>query len=332
MKRITVVGLVLCLALFATTACQKKAVAPEAGTAGAEDMLSLIPADVLGVFFVDVNKAMSTEFVDKMIKDDENYQKYQEFVTKSGIDPQKDVYYAVIGIGGELEGENQEGVAIVNMKYDADNILGLIKEKMAEEENMQELGEEEYEGMTVYKIMQEDKPMFFSMIDESNIVGGNEALVKSVLDVLKGKKDNVLKNEKLAAVIDKANKNAMLWGAMLIPEGAMEQAASANPMMASLKAIMAMSLYFDYKDQMLSAEIMAMGPDAESNQKVAEALIGIKSFGAMAAGEKPEIGELLNAIQITSGEDHVKISIQIPEELIKKLQADKPEEEEEEIN
>jgi hypothetical protein len=64
---------------------------------------------------------------------------------------------------------------------------------------------------------------------------------------------------------------------------------------------------------------------------VADALTGIKSFGAMAAGEEPEIGELLNAIQITSGDDHVKIFAEIPEELIKKLQA-KESKEEEEIN
>ncbi len=330
MKRITSIGLVLFLALFAFTACKKEAVAPAAGTAKAEDMLNLIPVDVQGVFFVDANKAMNTEFANKMIQENEDYQKYQEFVAKSGIDPQKDIYFVAIGVAGELEGEDQEGVAVVNMKYDRDTVLGLIKEKLAEDE--QELEEEEYEGMTIYKIWEEGKPMAFSMINESNIVGGNETHVKSVLDVMNKKKDNVFKNEKLAAIINKTNKDAMVWGAMLLPEETMEKAASANPMMGALKSINAIALYFDYKNQMITAEIMAMGPDADSNKQVAEALTGIKSFGAMAAGEKPEIGELMNAIQITSGEDHVKIFAEIPEELIKKLQADKPKDEKEEIN
>jgi hypothetical protein len=197
---------------------------------------------------------------------------------------------------------------------------------MAEED--QQMEEEEYEGMTIYKIWQEGQPMAFSMINESNIVGGNEVHVKSVLDVMNKKKDSVFKNEKLAAIIDRTNKDAMLWGAMLLPEEAMEQAASANPMMSALKSINAVALYFDYENKMIKAEIMAMGPDAESNKQVAEALTGIKSFGAMAAGERPEIGELLNAIQITSGDDHVKISAEIPEELIKKLQAEESKEEE----
>jgi hypothetical protein len=330
MKRITAIGLVFCLALFCSVSCGKKeGDAPKAGTAKATDILNLIPVDVQGVFFVDANKAMSTEFVDNMIKDDENYQKYQEFVEKSGIDPQKDIYYVAIGIAGDLEGENQEGVAVINMKYDADTIMGLIKEKAAEEE--QEIEEEAYEGHTLYKIWQEGEPMEFSFIDDSNIVAGNEVHVKSVLDVLAKKKDNVFKNAELSAIIDKTNKDAMLWGAMLLPAETMEKAASSNPMMGALKSINAMALFFDYENKTIKAEIMAMGPDADSNKQVAEALTGIKSFGAMAAGEEPELGELLNAIQITSGEDHVKISAEIPEALIQKLQA-KQAKEKEEIN
>ena len=39
----------------------------------------------------------------------------------------------------------------------------------------------------------------------------------------------------------------------------------------------------------------------------------------MAATEKPEIGELINKIDITSTADHVKIYASIPEDLINKL-------------
>jgi hypothetical protein len=307
-------------------ACKKEAEAPKAGAAKAEDMLGLLPVDVQGVIFVDVNSAMATEFADKMIKEDENYQKYLEFVEKSGIDPQKDIFYVAVGIAGDLEGENQEGVAVVNVKYDPEIILGLLKEKAAEEE--QEIQEEQYGDHTLYKIWQEGEPVEFSFIDESNIVAGNEIHVKSVLDVLDKKKDNIFKNEALSAIIDKTNKDAMIWGAIQIPPETMEKATSANPMMGALKSISAIALYFDYKNQMITAEILAMSPDAESNKQVADALTGIKSFGAMAAGENPEIGEILNAIQITSGDDHVKIFAEIPEELIKKLQAEESKEEE----
>jgi hypothetical protein len=328
MKRITAIGLVVFLALLSFSACKKEAAVPEAGEANATDMLGMLPVDVQGVFFVDVHKAMSTEFATKMIEGDENYQKYQEFVTKSGIDPQKDVYFLAAGLEGPIEGEKQEMAAVVNMKYDKDVVLGLIQEKVQEEG--QELQTEEYDGYTLYKAWEQDESGAFVFIDDSNIVIGTEMPVKAVLDVISKKKENVFKNEKLDALLKKANQNAVFWGAMLIPAEAMEQAAAANPMMGALKSIDAVTFYFDLKNQNVIAEIMAMSPNAESNKQVADALTGLKSFGAMAAGEKPEIGELLNDIEISSGEDHVKIYASIPEELIKKLEAEKAKEEEQE--
>jgi len=41
----------------------------------------------------------------------------------------------------------------------------------------------------------------------------------------------------------------------------------------------------------------------------------------MAGGEKPEIGELINKIEISSAADAVKIYANIPEDLLNKLSA-----------
>ncbi len=317
MKRLTAFSMVVLLALFSFTACGKKATAPKAGTAEARDILELIPSDVLGVFFVDVNKAMSTEVASKTIQEQEDYQKYQEFIEKTGIDPQKDIYFLAAGIMKDSEKVNQVGVGVVNLKYDKDAILSLIKAKV--EEEGQELMEEQYENFTLYKVWTEDESGAFSFIDDSNVVVGNEIPVKAVLDVLENKRDNVFKNEKLSALIDKTNKDALFWGAMLVPAEAMEQAASENPMMSAMKEIESVALYFDYKNRNLIAEVMAMSPNAESNKKVAEALNGIKAFGSMAATEKPEIGELLNKIEISSTDEYVKIYASIPEELVNKI-------------
>jgi hypothetical protein len=317
MKRFIAFNLVILLALFSFMACGKKAAAPKAGTAKAQDILGMIPADVLGVFFVDVHRAMTTEVARKTIQEQKDYQKYQEFIEKTGVDPQKDIYFLAAGIMKGTGEDNQEGVGVVNLKYDKDAILALIKEKI--EEEGQELMEEQYENFTLYKAWEKDESGAFSFINDSNVVVGNEAPVKAVLDVLKNKKDNVFKNEKLSALIDKTNKDALFWGAMLVPPEAMEQAASENPMMGAMKEIESVALYFDYKNQNLIAEIMAMSPNAESNKKVAEALNGIKAFGGMAAAEKPEIGELLNKIEITSTDEYVKIYASIPEELVNKI-------------
>jgi len=327
MKKILTIHLILSLALFSFIACGKKTEAPKAGTAKAEDMLSLIPADAQGVFFIDVHSAMATEIASKAIQEDENYKKYQEFVQKTGIDPQKDIYYVAVGMMKGMTKGKQEGVAVINLKYDKETVLPLIKEKVKEEG--QEIEEMEYEGITLYKMWKEGESGAFAFIDESNAVVGNETPVKAVLDIVNKKGESVFANDQLSSLIDKTNKKAMLWGAILIPAEAMEKAASENPMLSSMKSVNAVVLYFDYKNQNILADIMMMSSDAEANQKVVDALNGIKAFGSMAAAEKPEIGELVNKIEITAEADHVKIHATIPEELINKLKEEIPEQKEE---
>ena len=72
------------------------------------------------------------------------------------------------------------------------------------------------------------------------------------------------------------------------------------------------------------AEIKRMSDNEENNKKIADALNGFKAFGAMAAAEKPEIGELLNKIEISSTAEHVKVYCSLPEELLNKLKSSIP--------
>ena len=318
MKKFTVIGIALIFALFSFVSCGKKSSAPKAGSASVTAMLSLIPVDAKGVCFVDFHKAMNTEIASKTIKEDKNYQKYQEFNKETGIDPQKDVYFVTIALTEAMEQEKTKGAVIINLKYDKDALLSLFRKKAAEEE--QELQEGEYNGVMIYawKENKEEKP-YFSFLDDSNIIAGNEVEVKSVIDVSQKKKENVFKNEALSALMEKTNKNALVWGSVLIPQGAMNKIASQNPMLSSLEALNAASSYFDYKNKNIIAEIKVMSSDETKNQQVADLLKGLKAMGGMAAAKKPEVGELMNKIEISSTSDHVKIYASIPEELMNKL-------------
>jgi len=312
---------------LAFTACGKKSEAPVAGSASPTDMLNLVPQDANGVFFVNVNKAMGTEFARKAIEKDDSYQKYQEFITKTGIDPQKDIYYAAIAMMGELAEDKAKGAAILNMKFDKEKLIALAKEKAAEEEK--EIGEEDYNGITLYHWQEQKDPFYLTFLDDSNIVAGNEAPVKAVIDVVQKRQENLFKNPALADLVEKSNKDAMVWGNILIAKDALDKMKSSNPMLSDLEGISAVSMFFDYKNQNMLAEIKLMNSDADKNKKIAEMLTGFKALGSMAAGEKPEIGELMSKIEVSSGADHVKIFASLPEDLIAKLSEKKEEQEEE---
>ncbi|MGD8539904.1 MAG: DUF3352 domain-containing protein, partial [Candidatus Aminicenantes bacterium] len=195
--------------------------------------------------------------------------------------------------------------------------------KLAEEE--EEMVESDYNGMTLYSVQgDENEEGAFAFLDESNVVIGNENNVKTVIDITQNKADNIYKNQALTDLLAKTEKEGILWGAFLIPAKAVEEAASENPMMSAFEALKAATLLFDYKNQNILAEIKLMSDNEENNKKIADALNGFKAFGAMAAAEKPEIGELLNKIEISSTAEHVKVYLSLPEELLNKLKSSIP--------
>lgn len=334
MKKFTVIGITAIFVLFSFTSCEERITTPKAGTAKANDMLSLIPIDAMAVFFVDFHRIMAIETVDKFIKEDETYEDYQEFVEETGIDPQRDIFFVAFAITKGMEEPQQEGVGIINLKYNKDILLSMIKDEVEKEEE-HELTEEEYNGVTIYTIKEENEGKSFSFLDESNIVFGNENEVKSVIDVIQKKKENVFKNEELSAVLAKTNKEAMVWGVVLVPPEVLSKISAEKPMLSALEAVNGVAIYFDYEEKNIIAEIKLMSSDPMKNQELADSLNGFKSMFAMVQIQDLNLGEILDKIEITSSHDHVKIYASIPEDLpkdlIDKLKMEKAEEEKEKI-
>ena len=204
------------LLLTAFAACTKVG-PPTAGSAKAEDMLTLLPKETTGVILIDVNRALNTEVMSKALKEGENAQKYQETIKKLGIDPQKDVYFVAIGLTGSFSGGATSGVGVLNLKYSKDALLAKMKEEGAKftegvyegvstitvvEDEKFDSGREE--GRNAEKRKAEKKPrrlksrpcrrpekvMIGAFLDASNIAIGPEKEVKAVIDVLKKKGEN----------------------------------------------------------------------------------------------------------------------------------------------
>jgi hypothetical protein len=270
---------------------------------------------------VDVHRGLNIPFVDKALKTGEDAAKYTETIAKLGLDPQKDVYFAAIGISEATNAEGKsepQGAAVINLKYDRAKIVAAIKEKSPAYQEM------DYEGVTYFTVPEEGegKPMFGAFLDASNIAAGTEAGVKAIIDVMKGKAESVLKNDGLMKNIKGVNKSALLWSAFAFSPDQVKKMIEASPMMASLQSLQGLTMYVDDKNKGLQLEIKALSTDAAKNKELADMLTGFKAMGAMGAAEKPEIGELMNKIEITSGPDNVKIYIDLPEALMEKLAAE----------
>lgn len=329
--RKTITGFtIFMVALFLTISCGPTGPTTKAGSASADDLMKMLPHDMQGVLVININKAMGTGLAKKAMAEAAKDEDFKMFMTASGIDLEKDVYMAVIGIQGDMGGD-APGAGIINLKYNPESMLLMIKAK-AQEEEKGDLQEKEYEGYKIYKMESEKDDSSFVFFDSSNIIVGNEEVVMACLDVAKKTKENLTANKEMMDLAKRTNKKAMFWGAFLIPAEATESMAGENPMLGGLKGINAAALSFDFANANITAEIKAVSADPDQIQQIVNFLTGIKGFGAAMAGESPELGEILNKIQITSGKDEVIISAVIPEELIntmiEKEEAKKKEKEE----
>jgi len=327
MKKIITFFAIVFVVIAGLTSCGKSE-GPKAGSAQAENMLKLLPKNADGVFFIDLERAMDTEFARKAITEDE---KIQAFIEQTNIDPLEDLFFLAGAVTQKVNEDDKEKVAfILNLKYVKDELLTLIRKKAQEEG--QEISETDYEGYTIYGMWEDDKEISLSFIDESNILVGEKTQAQAIIDVIEKKKENFYSNEILADLVSKTDKQAILWGAIQFAPESLAEMTSDNPMLQDLKNLQAASIAFNYKNQALLADIKLMGGDETKNKNLADFLSGIKGFAGMMAAEKPEIGELMNAISITSGPENVQISANIPEELLNRLKSEiKPEEGEEEI-
>jgi hypothetical protein len=375
MKKIALIGMTVIFALFSFTSCEEGLLVTKGKSGKAEDMLKLVPKDVMAVFYVDVQRVVSIEFINNLItekvEEDETSEEpteYEEFKARTGIDPLKDIHFVVGAITGETEKGKEEGVGIINLNYDKDQLLSAIKEKIEEEkgeeegeaeeeeegEEVDELIEEEYNGFTIYKVKEEKceeeegeekkeeeehgekkDDECFTFLDKSNIAIGNENGVKSVIDVLAKNKDNIFKNEGFSSLLKETNYEATLWGAAIIPSEVIKEAISEKPELVILEAVNAASVALDYENQNFIAEIKIMSHDPTKNQELADNLNGYKDMAALIQIQDLNMAEILDRIEITSTLDLVNIYASIPEDLpktiIEKLKMEKTKEEKKDI-
>jgi hypothetical protein len=83
----------------------------------------------------------------------------------------------------------------------------------------------------------------------------------------------------------------------------------------------AFTAFTDYTNKTLSGELRMVSRNEAGNKQIADMLNGLKALGAMGAAKEPDLGELLNGIQLSSATDHVKLTFTISEALLNRLGA-----------
>jgi hypothetical protein len=315
MRKTAIIVLSVLAIVFLTACGGEKGLT--AGSATGESLMKLLPESTQAVMVIDVGRASATTMAAKSLEDEQARKNYEEMVKATGIDLMKDVFFVVMGLTGPMSAKEPDTAFLVNLKYEKEALLELLRE------NTVELAEEDYSGITLYKGRSEGQtgPMSFgAFLDGSNILAGTEAAVKSVIDVYQKRAASMTENENMARALKPVNTAAIAWGAVNIPSDLLGKAVADNPMLKAMEGITAVNMSFDYKNKNMVAEIRTMGGTKEQNANLASTLNGLKGMGAMMAAQEPVFGEALGGIEISSGEDYVRLFATLPEELLQKLQ------------
>ncbi len=316
MKKATTLGLAVLLAA-AYSACAP-ASGVKSGAAAGEALIKMMPKTSTGIVAVDVQRLVGTEAVTKALQDPKARGNYDEFVKMTGIDPMKDISYYGFGLTGMTPGPNPEmnGGLIVTLKYDKARLQALIKTKAPEAK------EELYNGVTLYANLDGGKSkqtIRAAFLDESHVVLGSEKGVKAIIDVHQKKAESLAKNPEMSAILKKVDKTGIAWGAFAIPQDLLKKGIASNPQLKVLEGVTGVTLMFDYRLAALVADIRTIGGTKEQNASLASTMNGFKSLGAMFAGQEPVVGEALNGIEISSGADYTRLSINLSQEILDKL-------------
>lgn len=310
-KPATIVLAVLVAVTFTT--CKPAA---KSGAAAGEALVKMMPAGTMGVMAIDVRRMMETEAAKKALQDPETKAKYDEFVQMSGIDPMKDISYVGFGISGGGE-KIEAGAAIVNMAYDPAKLRALMKEKAPE------AVEEAYNGVPYFSNLDgmdpEEQETRAAFLDADHIVLGSEKMVKGIIDAHQKKADPLAKDPQLAAALKKVDKSGIAWGAFAVPQDLLKKGIESQPQMMALEGVTAVTMMFDYRLATLVADIRTHGGTKEQNENLAGVLNGFKSLGAMFAAQEPLAGEVLDAIEISSGADYTRLFVNLPQTTLDKI-------------
>ena len=315
MRKTAVIVLTVLVTVFIAACGGDKGL--KAGSATGESLMKLLPEATRGVMVIDVARAVATTGTAKALEDEKARTAYEEFVKAVGIDPMKDVFYVVMGVTGPADAKEPDGAVLVNLRYEREPLLELVKG------NVVEFAEEDYSGVALYKGRADDRTGRMAcgaFLDDSNILVGTESAVKGVIDVYRKKAASMAGSVDLGRALKGVNKSAIAWGAMIVPPDLAGKAAEENPMFKVMEGITALTMSFDYRNRNLLIDMRTMGGTKDQNANLASTINGLKGLGAMMAGQEPALGEALAGIEITSGADYVRLYATLPEELLQKLQ------------
>jgi hypothetical protein len=300
--------------IFYSSSCTPQPKIPVAGSARGQDMLTLIPAESPAFLIVNWNKIMNLSLIQKTLKDQYNFNSLEKKIEPFNLKAEKDVYFLALVATDEMKKIPANLALLINLKYQKEKLVPPGSDKNSNLEN--------YQGIPYLPFIEIDGKavVCVAFLDNSNLALGSEEAIKKIIEVYNKKISNVLKNKNLKTYLQDINKNALTFGLFQLPDYWLKERISQNPSLKLWQDINYISSFSDYRNGSYLIEINIYAKDRSQHKKIAEMLNGFKALGLAATGQVPELGQILDSLEITSTERYVKVFLSLKEDIILKLE------------
>jgi len=179
-------GLMLAFAMVTTAAVYKFSHSGHSAMKGSINILNFVPKEAKNVGKLNLarltnSSLWSTSLAISKENQNENHEKFEDFLDKTGIDPKKDLQEAIFVSMSEFNGNNsndQEGLLVMSGKFKAEAILKEIQNEMPKHGTRVSL--EGYPSVQFKKIGDE-KEAIITIADNRVLLLGTMELVKKSL-------------------------------------------------------------------------------------------------------------------------------------------------------
>ena len=313
---------VLIFTLVALSGCGKSS---QSEMSDVNDMLAFIPETASGIFTINFKKISGMDIFKEQLeksktepgmKENEFFGSYQEFVDKTGIDPEKDINALVFVLfkSFNMKADSNKDVAgIVSLRYDKDKILDFLKEKAGE------YSTESFGDQTIYLInTPKNENISLCFFNDQYIVLGENKHVKGIIELKQKGGKTLLDNVKLKPYLKEIKSERVINFVFGFPQELKDNQPQGAPFKMDLSKAETLTGFIDHENLAWSGEIRLISPDEEANEQIVNLLNGLKGMAALAG---PEVSELVSNIHLSASAEDVKLAFSLTDELLKKLQA-----------
>jgi hypothetical protein len=279
----------------------------------AAEPLTLIPEGMTFVANINWGKLLTSEAMKKQFDDmlakqsPEQKKSYEEFVTKTGMDPLKDLKEVTMFVDAKADEKTQKprGGVLLTGTFDAAKIIKSIQEN---KDAAKDATIEKFEGLDCIK-GKKDPDTLGLFLDANTILIGGTAVAKDVVAIKAGKGKAISGDAAFSGILGKADKAATLWGAAMIPASLKDQVRN-NPQAAFLGFLNSVMFAFNYEND-LTFSLIADVDKKENMEAVMTNLNGYLGILKVTGAQSPEAMEILNMIKVESADNTAKVTLNV---------------------